>query len=350
MFCSKCGKEISENEKFCSECGNTVIQSSSDFIQNETHIQTDNNQSKVVAQKPKKLKKVLLIILAILISFIVFLLVITSNDENSSENKNSETIIDSEYSYIKLPLYFMDEEEYRSWKEDIGNNKYDGNAELTDEFVIIKVKSESFDIMKASAIEETNTKFKEFANSKSFETIRNIVYDEDFESATIIADSNYPNSDDSVVVRKVGDALSQLRAMFYEDFSAEIEITVKDASDNIFNIIEYKHPKERAIELSAEKLIGAYTTNEIAARRLYEDKYICVTGTVESIGEDMTGTIYITLSNGDKWSTEYVQCYFSEDYANEIATLVKGDSVTVYGTQTDYLFNVMVEDCVLNTN
>ncbi len=354
MFCSKCGKEINENEKFCSECGNAANQTISDSIQTETHYEATNSQLNSFAKKSKKLKKVLLIILAILFSFIVFILVISSSDEDVSEPKPtgeaSENAISGDYSYVKLPLYFMNDEEYRSWKESIANNTYNGNIELTDEFLIMKVKSENLDTLKTSMIEETNTKFKEFANSKSFETIRNIIYDEDFKSATIIAASNYPNSDDSVVIRKVGDSLSQIRAMFYDDFSSEIEITVKDSTGKIFDVVEYEHPTKRATELSAKKLIGAYTTNEVAARRLYEGKYVCVTGLVESIGEDITGTIYITLSNGDDWSMEYVQCYFSEDYANEIATLVKGDSVTVYGTQTDYIFNVMVEDCVLNTN
>ncbi len=354
MFCSKCGKKINENEKFCSECGNEVNQSIPNDVQSEVHYNAADNQFNDSAKKQKKFKKALLIILAILISFIVFLFMIVNDDESVSEpqntTKSSEKATDSEYLYIKLPLYFMDDEEYRGWKEDIANNTYNGNVELTDEFLITKVKSEDWDALKTSIIEETNIRFKEFANSKSFETIRNVIYDEDFKSATIIVASNYLNSDDSVVIRKVGDSLSQTRAMLYDDFSPKIKITVKDATGQIFDVVEYKHPTKRATELSAKKLIDAYTTNEVAARRLYEGKYVCVTGLVESIGEDVTGTIYITLSSGENWSMEYVQCYFSEDYANEIATLVKGDSVTVYGTQTDYIFNVMVEDCVLNTN
>lgn len=350
MFCIKCGKEIKEGEKFCSECGNEVKATAQSFEQNKTEESTLLKPAK----KQNKIKKAVVILLILLVLIIVLFFATSSDNENGSNNiettvSNKESD-DGEYVYFKLPLFFIDDEEYRSWQEEIADGKFNGNAQLTDEFIIIRTKRENAEEMKANIISQTDTRFKELSNDKSLETVRNILYEEDFKKATIIVASNYQNSDDSIVIRKVGNYLSQNRAMLYDDYSAEIEITVKDASGNVFEIFEYSHPEERPIELSAKKLIDAYTTNEIAAKRLYENKYVCVTGTVESIGEDVTGTIYITLSNGDKWSTEFVQCYFSEKYANEIASLVKGDFVTVYGTQTDYLFNVMVEDCVLNSN
>lgn len=136
----------------------------------------------------------------------------------------------------------------------------------------------------------------------------------------------------------------------FDDYEARIEITIKDESDNTIDTLQYKHPTERALEATAKNLVSAYSTNEIAANNKYGGKYVKITGIVDSIGRDITDSIYITLSDGDDFSLERVQCFFSEKYSNEIATLTKGTEVVVYGTCDDYLVNVLVTDCVLTSN
>lgn len=353
MFCPNCGKQLNENEKFCSECGTqTNINAVTDV---NPSVQTEPANTTIVNQEPKKKKKKGVFILLAIVAAIVLFIAFVSDDGDDKDvtdadiTTNNVEVVDDKI-LLKLPTYFMLDEEYNDWLEKVDSDEYNGNLEVTEDYVIITMDNDKHNELKTMFVDYTDDQFNDYVSSGSYETVKDIAYSDDFKKATITVSSKYLDSDDSLLVRKVGDGLSQIRAMFFGDYSAKIEITIKYENGNIVDTVKYMHPTTRAIEVTAEELLDAYATNEVAAKKKYENKYICITGIVESIGEDITDTLYITLSSGDEWDFGNVQCYFSDEYLNEIATLNKGDKVTVYGTHSDYFMSVLIEDCVLWVN
>lgn len=351
MFCPNCGKQLNENENFCSECG-TSAKSQSAEQRELPSLSNSENFNHTKKQSKKKIVIVLLVIIAIF--FLLFIFIGSDEDATNTNNTNLSDGVetDDKYAYIKFPTYFMDDAEYNSWIEDEKKNTYNGHLKITEEYIILEIDKDKFEDYKTAMIDDLKQKIHDYTSTdSSFETVVRISYSDDFKEATIFVNDGYIDSDDSVIVRRMGDVLSQIRAMIYSDYSPKIKITIKgNVVQTVIDTVTYQHPTERALETDATELIEAYLTNEVAARKKYEDKYVCITGVVDSIGEDLTGATYITLSNDDDWTFESVQCYFSDEYINEVATLTKGTNVTVYGTQTDYFMNIIVEDCVLAVN
>ncbi|HEY3297022.1 MAG TPA: hypothetical protein VGK34_00060, partial [Armatimonadota bacterium] len=54
----------------------------------------------------------------------------------------------------------------------------------------------------------------------------------------------------------------------------------------------------QAIAVTAESISDQYRANELAADKKYKDKQVRVTGIVESVGKDITGTSYISFEPG----------------------------------------------------
>jgi len=101
-----------------------------------------------------------------------------------------------------------------------------------------------------------------------------------------------------------------------------------------------------AISVSASELTSAYNANEVSADDKYKDKVLSVSGTVDSIGKDITDTPYVTLqASGDFLG---VQCMFDDQYKGELAKLQKGQHVTLRGTCKGKSLNVLLADCVPN--
>ena len=101
-----------------------------------------------------------------------------------------------------------------------------------------------------------------------------------------------------------------------------------------------------AISVSASELSAAYNANEVSADDKYKDKLLAVSGTVDSIGKDITDTPYITLSaSGDLLG---VQCMFDDQYKGSLAQLQKGQHVTIHGTCKGKTLNVLLADCTPN--
>ncbi len=354
MFCPNCGKQLNESEKFCSECGAKTmvdavnvqtIETKEPFSNNETTSSCEN----IAKSQRKKSKKKGLIILAVLALIFVLLFVVIGGDgdnENNPDTASSTTEI-KDRNCMKLPTFLIGDAELKDWKEKSSSETNKGKFEVTDDFIIVYFNTkEEFDELKKASDKDTEYKINNLL-AKECESIKEIKYDPDFKKATFVVKSNWGNTNDTIIIRKVGYLLVQSRAMFYEDYSGEIDIRIEDVDGKYVDEIIYKHPTERAIEITAQRLIDAYSANEVAANKLYKEKYLCITGVVDSIGEDMTDSLYITLSDGDEWNLDHVQCFFSDEYVNEISELTKGTTVTVYGTLNDYFMNILVEDCVL---
>jgi len=99
------------------------------------------------------------------------------------------------------------------------------------------------------------------------------------------------------------------------------------------------------IDINIEDLLAAYEENEIAAQKKYDGKVLRVTGVVVNIGENVLNEVYVTLGDGsDEWNTLY--CTFkSETEINKVATLKKGDELTVVGTIENGTLTLYLNNC-----
>jgi hypothetical protein len=96
--------------------------------------------------------------------------------------------------------------------------------------------------------------------------------------------------------------------------------------------------------VSAENLIAAYEENEVAADRQYKDHSIVVTGTVDRIGKDIIDKMYVAMKGGGVWG---VQCMFDDAHETQLASVRKGEKVTMIGTVRGKMGNVILRDCDL---
>lgn len=89
------------------------------------------------------------------------------------------------------------------------------------------------------------------------------------------------------------------------------------------------------MEVSAAKLYAEYEANEVAADLKYKDKLLQVSGVVMDIGISQSirpGTPVIFLAEGfDAPFMEGVTIHLSAEQKTKVATLSKGDTVTVVG-------------------
>lgn len=104
---------------------------------------------------------------------------------------------------------------------------------------------------------------------------------------------------------------------------------------------QVEQPKE-AIKVTATILAGDYESNEIAADQKYKGKFVEITGTLKSI-EAMLGSQFITIEGNQILSD--IQCFFDKSKESELATLIKGKSITVRGKVDGKSLNVGVREC-----
>jgi hypothetical protein len=101
------------------------------------------------------------------------------------------------------------------------------------------------------------------------------------------------------------------------------------------------------ISVTATTLYHDYEGNEVAADEKYKGKTLAVSGTVDSIGKDISDTMYVTLSSGKQYSITSVQCIFGDEHKSALARLSKGQKVTVKGRCDGKFGNVLLRDCSL---
>ena len=85
-----------------------------------------------------------------------------------------------------------------------------------------------------------------------------------------------------------------------------------------------------------------YSANEVNADNHYKDHPATVSGNIVSIGKDFLDTPYIVV--GGSGLLDGVQCMFDRNN-NPIASLTKGQNVTVHGTVKGKMMNVILENC-----
>lgn len=115
------------------------------------------------------------------------------------------------------------------------------------------------------------------------------------------------------------------------------------AADN--KAVKTEAPKPQVIEISAQDLANAYESNEVKADQDYKNKQLKITGIVKDIGKDILNDMYVSLEDGKEYSILSVQCFFEKSSSDKLASLKKGDSITIVGKCTGKLMNVLVKNC-----
>lgn len=98
------------------------------------------------------------------------------------------------------------------------------------------------------------------------------------------------------------------------------------------------------IIVTATKLSSDYQSNEVSADAKYKGNLVQVSGTIYNIGKDIMDNPYIELQNGP-YDPFGVQCMFSQSDESKLANLSKGQTVTLLGTVSSKVINVLVEGC-----
>lgn len=92
-----------------------------------------------------------------------------------------------------------------------------------------------------------------------------------------------------------------------------------------------------------EGLVAAFEANEVNATERLKGKTVLLTGTIEKIGLDVLNNPYIVL--GPTSGFRKVQCQFADKAA--VASLNKGQQVTLRGECRGLMMNVLFKDCAI---
>lgn len=99
--------------------------------------------------------------------------------------------------------------------------------------------------------------------------------------------------------------------------------------------------------IPAREVRAAYRANELVADQRFKDKWVKISGVVDSIGKDLTGGVYVTLRTGSLVG-EQIQCFIPEDRVAGMSRFAAGDSVTVMGRGAGKFFNLVFKDCAVS--
>ncbi len=99
------------------------------------------------------------------------------------------------------------------------------------------------------------------------------------------------------------------------------------------------------IKVTALALSTAYKDNEVAADAKYKGQTVEITGTVDTIGKDILDTPYIALATTQYAIIDRVQCMFSKSDETQLATVSKGQNITLRGEVSGNSGNIIVNGC-----
>ena len=95
------------------------------------------------------------------------------------------------------------------------------------------------------------------------------------------------------------------------------------------------------LKITAIDLANTYKANEINADKLYKGRQIELTGNVYDIS-DMLGSQSITIEGQDY---NNVLCFFKPNQKDKLATLAKGQNVSIIGVVEGYSLMTVVKNC-----
>ena len=103
-----------------------------------------------------------------------------------------------------------------------------------------------------------------------------------------------------------------------------------------------------AMEVTAEELVSAYETDEVAADAKFSNQILKVTGAVDRIEvRDIHDIRYITLTNAEKDLLQTVRCTFDSQHGADLDQLTEGQTVTVQGKYDGSMIDISIKDCLL---
>jgi hypothetical protein len=98
----------------------------------------------------------------------------------------------------------------------------------------------------------------------------------------------------------------------------------------------------------SRKMLEHYSHNEVAADGRYKGVRIEVSGVVGDIKNDILNNPFVTLGTGAELEIPKVQCSLAASAVAPASRLHKGDRVTVSGTVSGLMFNVLMTDCTIH--
>lgn len=102
---------------------------------------------------------------------------------------------------------------------------------------------------------------------------------------------------------------------------------------------------EKPIPVAIKEILSAYEANEVAADTRYKGKLIEVTGRVGEIKKNIVDDLYVTLGTGNHYESKEIQAFFEDDMNDKLASLKKGDQLTVICRVDGLMWNVHVSEC-----
>ena len=128
-------------------------------------------------------------------------------------------------------------------------------------------------------------------------------------------------------------------------FSAVGTLTGSKNSGTSATAAQQTAPEPAAIVVTSDKLASDYKDNQVAADAKYKDKIVEVTGTVDSIGKDVTDSSYVTFEGESHYSViNKIQAYFSKANESSLIDVKKGQKLTLRGRVEGGSFNVIIRD------
>ena len=106
---------------------------------------------------------------------------------------------------------------------------------------------------------------------------------------------------------------------------------------------EATRPPTPAEVVSPQALFDAFEQNEVAADDRYKGKWIEISGTIDNIGKDILDKMYLTLEAEQPLFG--VQAFFADKHKSALASLAKGDPVTLLCKCSGKMGNVLLREC-----
>lgn len=116
-------------------------------------------------------------------------------------------------------------------------------------------------------------------------------------------------------------------------------------SENPTSAASTTTPIPAILKVTSLKMSSDYQDNQVAADAKYKGNVVQISGAVQSIGKDILDKPYIEL--GGSTATLFgVQCMFGKGDEPQLATVSKGNTLTLQGRVSGSLVgNVIVNEC-----
>jgi hypothetical protein len=104
-------------------------------------------------------------------------------------------------------------------------------------------------------------------------------------------------------------------------------------------------PPKRINWFSPSRLVSIYESNEVQADEFFTHGGVAVKGRVERVGKNFEGGPYVIVTDSNLEGIRRVQAFF--DYEDELMSVWRGETVTVYGRCEGLSVNVTLTHCRL---